>query len=578
MFDLVIRNGIIVDGTGRDRFSADVAVRGGRIVQVGQVGGGGREEIDASGLLVTPGWVDVHTHFDGQATWDPILEPSSVHGTTTVVMGNCGVGFAPCKPTAEERDRMIRVMEDVEDIPGSALHEGITWEWESFPEYLDALDRCERVIDIAAQVPHCAVRCYVMGERGVHNEAATEEDIQRMVEIVREGLAAGALGFSTSRTELHRTRDGDVMPGTYADEAELLRIGAVLGEPGHGLYQVVSDFHDWQREMDWMKRLSLSTGRPVNFVLFYRRDADAARIREQLAYVKQANAEGARLVPHVAGRPVSILMGWEGSANPFMLCPRAGEVLALTGAERVAMLRDPEYRARLLSERPVPTGHELVDALGSDFDNFFVLGDPPDYEQHPSNSVGAIARRAGVSPAQVAYDALLANEGRGMLYYPGFGYGAGDLSAQVEMLKDESTVLSLADGGAHCGVLCDASMPTYVLQHYVRDRTRGERFALEWAVHQMTGRTAQAAGLEDRGTLKPGMLADINVIDFDALRLHAPEVVYDLPAAGRRVVQHADGYRATIKSGVVTFRDGRHTGALPGRLIRGTQPAPAART
>jgi N-acyl-D-aspartate/D-glutamate deacylase len=575
-YDLVIRNGRIVDGTGAPAFTGDVAVRSGRIAALGKVDGSGAREIDAAGLLVTPGWVDVHTHLDGQATWDPLLSPAANHGTTTVVMGNCGVGFAPCKPEPAARDAMIAVMEDVEDIPGTALHEGITWNWESFPEYLDALEKIPHAIDLAAQVPHCAVRTYVMGERGVKNEPATPEDIARMAAIVREGIEAGAIGFSTSRTQLHRTRDGAVMPGTYADEAELLGIGKVLGETGKGVYQLVSDWDAWEQEMDWMKRLSIETRRPVGFVLFYRANDEWERVQRQLEFVRKANAEGAQLIPHVGARPVTILMGFDGTAHPFMMHQAFAPLAGLPAAERLAKLRDPAVRAAILAEPSQPWGHPILDRLVSEWDNMYPLANDPCYEPAPGDSIAAEAARLGVSPAERAYDRMLENDGKRMLFFPVFGYQTHDLSRQLDMLADENTVLSLADTGAHCGVLCDASTPSFMLQYMVRDRQRGPRLALERAVHMQTQKTARSVGLLDRGTLAPGMKADINLIDFEHLRLDTPGVIYDLPAGGRRVFQGAEGYVATIVSGEVIFERGQPTGARPGRLVRGSQPAPLA--
>ena len=575
-YDLVIRNGRIVDGTGAAAFTGDVAVQGGRIAAVGRVTGRGRREIDAAGRLVTPGWVDVHTHLDGQATWDPLLMPASNHGVTTVVMGNCGVGFAPCQPTSEAHDALIAVMEDVEDIPGTALHEGISWTWESFPQYLDTLERLPHAIDVAAQVAHCAVRTYVMGERGARNEPATPEDIARMAAIVREGLEAGAIGFSTSRTQLHRTRDGEVMPGTYADEAELLGIGKVLGETGKGVYQLVSDWDEWEKEMDWMKRLSISTGRPVGFVLFYRANEEWERVQRQLEYVRQANAEGAQLVPHVGARPVTILMAFDGTAHPFMFHQAFQPLAGLPAAQRLAQLRDPAVRAAILAETPPALGHPIADRLAVEFDNMYPLEDDPSYEPRAEDSIAAEAARRGVAPAALAYDRLLENDGKRMFYFPVYGYQTHDLSRQLSMLQDPNAILSLSDAGAHCGVLCDASMPTFMLSYFVRDRERGERLALERAVHLQTQKTARSVGLLDRGALKPGLKADINIIDFDTLRLHTPEVVYDLPAGGRRVFQTAEGYVATIVSGEPVYENGTPTGAMPGRLVRGSQPEPVS--
>ena len=578
MYDLIIRNGTLVDGSGSEPCRGDIAVSAGIIVAVGQLpeGASARRELDASGRIVTPGWVDVHSHMDGQATWDPLLSPAADHGITTLVMGNCGIGFAPCKPTAEERDRLIAVVEDVEDIPGSALHEGVTWAWESFPEYLDALDRMPRAIDIAAQVPHCAVRTYVMGERGTKNEKATPSDVEAMARIVREGIDAGAIGFTTSRTKLHTTRQGDVMPGTYADEAELLGIGKAIGELGKGIYGLVSDFDDWEAEMTWMKKLSIDNRCPVNFVLFFRQEEDWPRVLKQLEFVREVKKDGAVLIPHVGARPVNILMGWDATVNPFLFHQSYGPIGALPRAERLAKLRDPAVRRAILDETPPVIGEAFIDGFITGFDRIYVLGDKPDYEPGATESIAYLAAQAGKTPAAYAYDAMLENDGRNLLYYPAFGYGSGDLSRQEALLRDENTVISLADTGAHCGVLADVSVPTFLLSHYVRDRKRGARFPLAWAVKLHTADTARCVGLFDRGLLKPGFKADINVIDFERLNVRKPEVIFDLPAGGRRVFQGAEGYVATIVNGEVIYENGKPTGKLPGKLVRGTQPQPQA--
>jgi len=576
MYDIIIRNGIIVDGTGNEPCNGDIAIHNGVIAAVGTlpVGTSTRREIDATGKIVTPGWVDVHSHMDGQATWDPLLSPAADHGITTLVMGNCGIGFAPCKPTTEDRDRLIAVVEDVEDIPGAALHEGVTWAWESFPEYLDALDRIPRAIDIAAQVPHCAVRTYVMGERGSKNEKATSSDILSMAQIVKQGIEAGAIGFTTSRTKLHTTRQGEVMPGTYADEDELLGIGKVIGELGKGTYGLVSDFDDWESEMRWMKKLSIENNCPVNFVLFFRQEEDWPRVLKQLEFVRDAKKDGAVLIPHVGARPVNILLGWDATVNPFLFHQRYGPIGALPREERLAKLRDSAVRKAILEETPPVIGEAFIDGFITGFDRIYVLGDQPNYEPDTTDSIAYCAEAAGKSPAEYAYDAMLENDGRNLLYYPAFGYDSGDLRRQEALLRDENTVISLADTGAHCGVLSDVSVPTFLLSHFVRDRKRGERFPLAWAVKLHTADTAHCIGLFDRGLLKPGFKADINVIDFERIRVQKPEVIYDLPAGGRRVFQGAEGYIATIVNGQVIYENGKPTGALPGKLVRGTRPEP----
>jgi N-acyl-D-aspartate/D-glutamate deacylase len=575
MYDLVIRNATIIDGTGRPAFKGSLAVEQGRIAAVGDVQGTGKKEIDAQGKLLTPGWVDVHSHMDGQATWDPLCSPAANHGITTLVMGNCGIGFAPCEPSDEAHDRLIAVVEDVEDIPGAALHEGVQWGWESFPEYLDAVEKFPRAIDVGAQVPHCAVRTYVMGERGTNNEQANAEDVTRMAAIVREGLEAGALGFTTSRTELHTTRAGGAMPGTYADEAELLGIGRVIGElGGRGIYGLVSDFKDWEKEMDWMKRLSLENQCQINFVLFFREEGDWDRVLKQLDYVRKANTEGARLVPHVGARPVNILLSWDGTVNPFSFHTNYAPLSIMSHEERLAELRKPAVRAAILAE-PLPLmGDAFMDTIIGGYDKLYELGDPPNYEPAPGDSIAAMAAAAGVPPQQYCYDLMMKNDGKNVVYFPCFGYGANDLSRQVALLEDETTVLSLADTGAHCGVLCDASVPTQMLSYYVRDRQRGHRLALEQVVKMQTHDTARCVGLEDRGTLEPGMKADLNIIDFDKLQLEAPGIIFDLPAGGRRMFQGARGYLATIVAGEVIMENGKYTGAVPGKLIRGSQRAP----
>ncbi len=573
MYDLIIRNGLVVDGTGGPAKNADIAVKNGLIAAVGTISKdqGAKREIDADGLLVTPGWVDTHSHMDGQASWDAYCSPANHHGITTLVMGNCGVGFAPCKPDDRSHQELIEVMEDVEDIPGAALDEGISWEWESFPEYLDALDKFPRAIDIAAQVPHCAVRTYVMGQRGIDNEDATAEDVAKMAALVKEGIEAGAVGFTTSRTELHMTRHGEVMPGTFSTEEELLGIGRVLGELGTGIYGMNSDWYNWEEELDWMKRLSIENQCTLNFVLFYQNEEAWQRVQEIFKYVEKANAEGARLVAHVGVRPVNVLMNFNGTVHPFFLHQNFGPLMALSPEERIEKLRDPDLKAKILAE-PIPSmGNEVADRMVTDFDTMFELGEDPNYEPDPSESIANKAKLAGVSPQEYAYDALLKRDGKAMLYFPFMGYGNGDLSRQLSMIRHKDAVLSLADTGAHCGVLSDVSIPTYWLSYFTRDRERGERVPVEEAVKLHTHDTARCVGLEDRGTLEPGMKADINVIDYENLRMLAPEVRYDLPAGGRRIFQGAEGYKYTIVSGEVIMEDGVETNAMPGKLIRGMQ-------
>jgi N-acyl-D-amino-acid deacylase len=563
MHDLVIRNGLVIDGTGAPRREGDVAIDGGRITAVGRVSTRGKREVDARHHLVTPGWVDVHTHYDGQVTWDPYLSPSSWHGVTTVVMGNCGVGFAPVRPG--QQDFLIELMEGVEDIPGTALHEGIDWSWESFPEYLDALDRMPRAIDVAAQVPHCAIRAYVLGDRA-HELDVSQDALGEMARLTREAVAAGAVGFSTSRTILHRSRHG-LVPGTHSHPEELLALGGALGDAGHGVFEMVSDLQGREPDLAWMVRFCKETGRTLTFALA-QSPLQPGAWRETLARVDALAAEGVHIAPQVACRPTGMLFGLQSSFHPFLTHPTYRELADLPLDARVARMRDPEVRARILAQE-AGTRDPVARALMSNWGQMFLLGDPPDYEPPRERSVAAAAVREGRRPQEVAYDWMLELDGRQFLFAPLANYVDYDFEALREMMLHPRTLLGLSDGGAHCGLICDASMPTYLLTHWARDRRRGERIPLEQAVRLQTGRTAAVYGLSDRGTLERGRKADVNVIDFDALHLHAPRMVFDLPAAGRRLVQPVDGYEATVCAGEVIFDSGEPTGALPGKLVRG---------
>ncbi len=571
MHDLVVRGGTIVDGTGAAPRVGDVGVDGDRITEVGQVTGEGAVELDAAGQLVTPGFVDVHTHYDGQVTWDPTLAPSSWHGVTTVVMGNCGVGFAPARP--DRHDWLIGLMEGVEDIPGTALAAGIRWGWESFPEFLDALDAESLGLDVAAQVPHGAVRGDVLGERGARNEPATPDDIAAMAKIVREGVEAGALGVSTSRTIAHRAIDGEPVPGTFAAEDELFGLGRALAEAGSGVFELApagvmgEDLAAADREMDWMRRLAADTGRPVTFALL-QHDHDPDQWRRMLDLALVAHDDGVPVRPQVAGRPLGLLLGLQ-TFHPLRDRPTYQALEALPLDEKVARLRDPAVRRAILSERP-PARAGIEAFIGLGLDRIFPLGEPPDYEPPPEGSVAAIAERSGRDRWDLFYDLLLEHDGRELLLRPLLGYSQFTQEPIREMVLHPATALGLGDGGAHVGAICDASIETYMLTHWVRDRSRGPRLPVELVIRKMTRDTASLYGLDDRGTIEVSKKADLNVIDLDHLVLHRPEMHYDLPAGARRLLQRADGYTATVVSGAVVRRDGADTGARPGRLIRGS--------
>ena len=571
MHDIVIRGGTILDGTGSPSLTGDVAIDGDRIVAVGGKAGSAKRVINADGLLVTPGWVDVHTHYDGQATWDPVLAPSSWHGVTTILFGNCGVGFAPVRP--EHRNELIDLMEAVEDIPGTALAEGLSWDWESFPDYLDALARLPRTIDVAAQIPHHPLRVYVMGERGINREAATPEDIAAMSHLTEAAIRAGAFGFTTSRTYSHKTTAGELVPGHKAEEAELTGIGRALGAAGRGAFGMNSDFEDEAREFAWMTRLSKETGRPVWFLLTDR-PTDPGRWRRLMQGVHGARSAGANITAQVAGRPVGVILGVATSLNPFSFRDGYRALDKLSAADRLARLRDPDVRRRILaeapSERELARMGQFIRFVATRWDRMFVMGDPPDYEPTEDKSIAAIAARTNHTPDEIAYDYLTEGLDR-FLFFPVVGYVHGDHEQIRELLLDPASLLGLSDGGAHCGQIVDSSLPSYMLSHWARDRRRGPGLPLSQLVKMQTSETADFFGFHDRGRLKPGLRADINLIDFDRLRLHQPEIVHDLPAGGRRLVQRADGYRATLVAGTPTFENGEETGARPGRLVRNGQ-------
>ena len=564
--DLVIRGGTVADGGGGDLYEADVAIADGRITEVGKVLAKGKEEIDARGKLVAPGFVDVHTHYDGQVTWSQDITPSSQNGVTTAIMGNCGVGFAPCRPS--DHVRLIQLMEGVEDIPEPVLSAGIPWLWESFPDYMDWLSQRGFDVDIGAQLPHAALRVYVMGERGARRDPSTAEDNKQMAALAGDAVRAGALGFSTSRTLNHRTSTGDFTPTLKAGEDELTAIAGAMHGVGRSVLQFVLDLSTLNEDLPMMLRVAENTRCPISFSIT-QNDKAPNRWRQTLDTIGEATRRGLSITAQIAARPVGLMLGLELSRNPFQTHPSYRALAHLPLAERVARLRMPEVRAAILSENATATDDPLF--FRPNYDKMYLLGNPPDYEQPPENALGAQAKRQGKRPEELAYDAMLTDDGRGMLYVPFLNYADGNLDATREMLRDPNAVPGLSDGGAHCGIICDASFPTYLLTHWTRDRSRGEKLSIPFVIAAQSRKTALSVGLYDRGLLAPGLKADVNVIDYDRLHLHPPKVHYDLPVGGRRLLQQVDGYDATIVSGVVTRRGGKATGARPGKLVRGTQ-------
>jgi len=575
-YDIVIRGGTVIDGSGEEPFEADVAIKGGVIAAIGEVSGTGTEELDAKGRIVTPGFVDIHTHYDGQVTWENTLAPSSGHGVTTVIMGNCGVGFAPAH--AEHREMLVKMMEGVEDIPEVVMAEGVPWKWETFPEYLDFLEQRHADIDFAAQLPHNPLRVYVMGERGAAYEPPTADDLAKMRDITAGAIRAGAIGVSTTLHTVHRYRDGRHVPSVMTQEEEVLAIAAGLADAGAGVFEILGDpRRDRAGQMQMLRHIAETSGRPVSFTLTQINEGEGDWIY-MLKGLEEANRDGLEIKAQIMPRPVGILLGLELSVNPFAFNPSYKEIAQLPLAEKVARMRDPELRARILSEES-DEPNPFFKGLADEVDWLFPLGNPPQYHPDKKTNIASLARAQGRDPREVLYDELLKDEGKALLYRPSAnregerfeGFGA-------VCIKHPHTLLGLGDGGAHYGMICDGAFSTYFLLHWVRHEEPEKRVSLPLAIKMLASDTARAVGLNDRGRLAVGFKADVNVIDLEKLHLYAPHPVFDLPAGGRRLIQEAAGYDATIVSGQVTYRDGKPTGALPGRLVRGAQQVPGGAT
>jgi N-acyl-D-aspartate/D-glutamate deacylase len=572
-FDLVVRGGIVVDGHGGEPFTGDIAIEGGVIRQVGRVPGRGHRELDVDGAVVAPGFVDIHTHYDAQVTWDSRMLPSSWHGVTTAVMGNCGVGFAPAADG--NRGRLIELMEGVEDIPGVAMQDGLTWQWQSFPDFLDYLEPRRFDVDVACQLPHAALRVQVMGERAAAYAAATDSDVAEMARLAAEAVDAGAIGFSTSRSINHKSTSGEIIPSYEASERELVEIARAIGATHKGVLQVANDYDDLDRDFRLFRAMARASGRPLSLSVAHDR-SKPERSQQILDRITQANDDGLTVKAQVPARSIGFLLGLQCTLHPFIMnSVWAEELSALPAAEQARRMHDPALRERILAAQSAELNRNVIGGRRvQQWEQMHELSDPPDYEPSPQRSVASIARRTGRTPAEVAYDMLIGDQGRAMLYVLATGYANGRLDVEREMLVHRYTLPGLSDGGAHVGTICDASFPTFLLQHWVRDRD-GERLSLPFAVQRQARDTARAAGLPDRGTLRPGQKADLNVIDIDRLRVHRPEMHFDLPAGGKRLLQRVDGFRHTVVSGLETYRDGQPTGELPGRLQRSRVRDPA---
>ena len=590
--DLVIRNGNIVDGSGKKPFLGDIAIDEGKITKVGEVINSGKKEIDANGNLVSPGWVDIHTHYDGQVCWDPYLTPSSWHGVTTVVMGNCGVGFAPVKPG--DQNFLIQLMEGVEDIPGTALHEGIDWEWETFPEFLDAIEKKEFVMDLGFMIGHGPVRSYVMGYDRCQNQVdASKDEINQMSQIVEKAINAGALGFSTSRTILHRDVHGVYVPGTEASSEEMKELAFAVDRAGEGTLEIVSDWLDQEIEMSWMKEYVEKSDCGLTVL---QTNGDSVKT---LLFCEEQFLKGKNVRPQFPGRNVGLMFGLESSLHPFIGHPSYKEISHLPLNERLSIMRDPAFKQKILNESPsfredlqkaakeqksnktkeeIKAEAEIGKKLISNYETQFILSDPPNYEPTREDSIAYIAEQRNQSEEEVIYDELIKDNGKSLIYACFTPYENHKLEFVETFYKLKSSVAGGSDGGAHCGLICDASMPTTNLSHWARDRSAGNKIPLELIIRKQTKDTAETYGLFDRGEIKTGMIADINIIDFEKLNVSLPKMIFDLPKGGKRLVQESFGYLATIKSGEVVYENGQATGTLPGQVIRGKQTSEAKDT
>jgi len=565
MYDLIIKGGTLIDGTGAASITSDVAIKDGCIVDIGKITSKANRAINADGLFVTPGWVDIHTHYDGQVSWDPYLSPSSWHGVTTAVMGNCGVGFAPAH--VHQREWMMELMEGVEDIPGAVLAEGVKWEWETFPQYMDAMSRKPRIMNVGAQIPHGALRVFVMGERGANREAATLDDMKIMAAIAKEAIAAGALGFTSSRTIVHRTKRGAAVPSLGVDGQELIEIATAIGETGKGVLQLISDWDDLDAEFNLIRDVTQASGRPMSYTLL-QHDFLPERWREVLRRTEIARGEGLDIKAQVACRGIGMIHGLECSMQPFFMTPSYQKIAYLSLAKRVRELQNPELKKRMLMESMNATDNRRLESITQHFHKYFPIYDRANYEPLAEESIAGIAAGIGLSAVEVAFDMMLQDEGRQKFYFPLYNYTENNLDVVHAMLTHPATLLGLGDAGAHCGYICDASYPTYLIKHWARDRTRGPKLPIEFLVHAQTQRNARALGMFDRGALVLGMKADINIIDYEKLDLSNPKMVNDLPAGGRRLIQKASGYVSTMVNGQVVMEHGEPTGQLPGQLIR----------